>query len=261
MQNSNALAISWWPIGKPRPYGRNPRKIPAEAVAKVAASLAEFGFRQPIVVDKDGVIIVGHTRLKAATQLGMKKVPVHVAKDMTPEQAKAYRLADNRVAEFTEWDLDALTLEIGELKELSFDIEPLGFSVGELEDMFAEGGDDALEGHGDDQDDDQEPGSLLDLAKVTIAEPRYKVEKGDHYLIDKRHHLLVVGVMTDWPMWAPLLEKGAIFCPYPGPYVPYGKKVADHALIMVQPDKYTAGHLLDRFAEIKGRKSIRKVAA
>jgi len=76
-----------------RPYERNPR-INDQAVDAVAASLAEFGFRQPIVVDEDGVIIAGHTRWKAAKKLGLAKVPVHVATDLTPEQVRAYRIAD-----------------------------------------------------------------------------------------------------------------------------------------------------------------------
>ena len=80
------------------PYARNPRRNQA-AIAKVAASIKEFGFRQPIVVDSEYVVVVGHTRLEAAKILGLNEVPVHVAKDMTPAQAKAYRLADNRTGE------------------------------------------------------------------------------------------------------------------------------------------------------------------
>src|ERR1700730_12542265 len=79
------------PIGKIRPYENNPR-VNDQAVDAVAASIREFGFRQPIVVDADGVIIVGHVRYKAALKLGLKNVPIHVAKDLTPEQIKAYRI-------------------------------------------------------------------------------------------------------------------------------------------------------------------------
>src|ERR671925_2234981 len=86
-----------------KPYAGNPR-LNDDAVAAVAASIREFGFRQPIVVDAEGVIICGHTRYKAAEQLGLEKVPVHVAKDLTPEQIKAYRIADNKSAELSDWD-------------------------------------------------------------------------------------------------------------------------------------------------------------
>jgi DNA modification methylase len=115
-----------WPIEKPIPYARNPRKISEEAVAGVAGSIKEFGFKQPIVVDSDGVIIIGHTRLKAAQRLGLKEVPVLVASDLTPTQCQALRLTDNRVGEFSEWDSEMLTLEIEDLGG-AIDLEFAGF--------------------------------------------------------------------------------------------------------------------------------------
>ena len=78
------LRVTNWPINRPIPYSRNARKVPPKAIDKVAASLQEFGFRQPIVVDAAGVIIVGHTRLLAAKQLGWREAPVHVAESLTP---------------------------------------------------------------------------------------------------------------------------------------------------------------------------------
>ena len=126
------LAIAWWPITKPIPYARNARLCPEAAIAKVAASLKEFGFRQPIVVDGDGVVIAGHTRLLAAQRLGLARVPVHVARDLTPQQVKAYRLADNRTAQETSWDLELLPLEIAELADLGYDLDVLGFDPEEL---------------------------------------------------------------------------------------------------------------------------------
>ena len=94
-----------------KPYAKNPRNNDG-AVAAVADSITKYGFRQPIVVDTDGVIVVGHTRWKAAQKLGMAEVPVHVATDLTPEEARAYRIADNRVAELAEWDNDLLRPEL-----------------------------------------------------------------------------------------------------------------------------------------------------
>ena len=94
------------------PYEQNPRQND-DAVDAVAKSIREFGFRQPIVVDAEGVIICGHTRWKAAQKLGLEKVPVHVAKDLTPEQIKAYRIADNKTAELAEWDFDLLPHRAG----------------------------------------------------------------------------------------------------------------------------------------------------
>lgn len=92
-------------IGDIRPYEHNPRRNDP-AVDAVAASIREFGFRQPIVVDEAGVIVAGHTRWKAAQKLGLETVPVHVATGLTPAQIKAYRIADNKVAELAEWDFD-----------------------------------------------------------------------------------------------------------------------------------------------------------
>src|ERR1017187_4265617 len=101
------MHVEMRPIETIRPYANNPRTNDA-AVDAVAASIKEFGFRQPIVVDEDGVIIVGHTRYKAALKLGLTEVPVHVAVGLSPAQAKAYRLADNQTASLSSWDDDKL---------------------------------------------------------------------------------------------------------------------------------------------------------
>lgn len=118
-----------------QPYDHNPR-INDQAVDAVANSIREFGFRQPIVVDKEGVIIIGHTRWKAAQKLGLEKVPVHVANELTPTQTRAYRIADNKLAELAEWDLELLTAELNELQKLEFDLDFLGFSFAELEKLL-----------------------------------------------------------------------------------------------------------------------------
>src|SRR3982751_6914611 len=90
------MEVVVWPLERITPFARNARKIPPEAVSKVASSIREFGWRQPIVVDRDGVIVCGHTRLLAAQKLGLREVPVHVADNLTPAQVRAYRLLDNR---------------------------------------------------------------------------------------------------------------------------------------------------------------------
>ncbi|HOL26934.1 MAG TPA: DNA modification methylase [Phycisphaerae bacterium] len=125
------FAVELRKIDDIRPYERNPR-INDQAVDAVAASLAEFGFRQPIVVDADGVIIVGHTRWKAAKKLGLARVPVHVATDLTAEQARAYRIADNKTGELAEWDLEILPIELNELREGGLDLDVLAFDEEEL---------------------------------------------------------------------------------------------------------------------------------
>ena len=113
-----------------KPYGRNPRRN--QAIDKVAESIKDYGFRQPIVVDKQNVIIAGHTRFEAAKKLGLKKVPIHVAKDLSKEKVVAYRIADNRVAMDAQWDFPILKQEIGDLLDMNFDIDLLGFDDKEL---------------------------------------------------------------------------------------------------------------------------------
>jgi len=119
------------------PYARNPRNN-ADAVAKVAASIKEYGWRQPIVIDKERVVIAGHTRLMAAQRLGLEKVPVHVATGLTPQQVKAYRLADNRVAEEADWDDDLLGLELGELRDSQYAVDLTGFTEAEIASLLPE---------------------------------------------------------------------------------------------------------------------------
>jgi hypothetical protein len=114
-----------------KPYPNNPR-LNDDAVEAVAASIREFSFRQPIVVDAEGVIVVGHTRYKAALKLGLEMVPVHVATDLTPEQARAYRIADNKSAELSDWNYDLLPIELVELQGMNYDLGLLGFDQDEL---------------------------------------------------------------------------------------------------------------------------------
>lgn len=126
------LIIETWEVERVKPYDRNPRRIPQSAVDKVAASIRTFGWRQPIVVDKRGVIIAGHTRALAAQALGLSHVPVHVANSMTAKQARAYRLADNRVGEESSWDLDALAIELTDFAGDADVLDAIGFDNAEL---------------------------------------------------------------------------------------------------------------------------------
>ena len=112
-------------LKKIKQYENNPRKND-EAVGPVAESIKEFGFKSPIIVDKDNVIVAGHTRYKAAKRLKLKEVPCIVADDLTEEQIKAFRLADNKVGEIAEWDFDLLNME---LESISFDMSSFGFNI------------------------------------------------------------------------------------------------------------------------------------
>ena len=124
-------------IGEIKPYEKNPRKND-NAVDAVASSISQFGFKNPIVIDGNNVIICGHTRYKAAQKLGLNTVPCVVASDLTDEQIKAYRLADNKVAELAEWDIDLLGEELDgifdiDMSDFGFDIEAGGATSGTVE--------------------------------------------------------------------------------------------------------------------------------
>ncbi|HNO79214.1 MAG TPA: ParB N-terminal domain-containing protein, partial [Phycisphaerae bacterium] len=125
------MKITMRPLAEIKPYERNPRLNDA-AVDAVAESIERFGFRQPIVVDNDGVIVCGHTRWKAATKLELENVPVHVATDLTPEQIRAYRIADNKSGELASWNMDLLPIELAELQHAGIDWSLLGFDEDEL---------------------------------------------------------------------------------------------------------------------------------
>ncbi len=121
------MKVELWDISRLKPYPNNPRENES-AVEPVARSIEEFGFQQPIVVDQEGTIIVGHTRVKAAKKLKLKKVPVVIADNLTPEQVKAYRLADNKTNELAQWNMEELKLELDNLKmNFAVDMADFGF--------------------------------------------------------------------------------------------------------------------------------------
>jgi DNA modification methylase len=114
------------------PYVNNQKQHPEAQIEKIAGSIKEFGFLNPIIVDKDNVIIAGHGRYEAAKRLGLEKVPVIRAEHLTQAQIKAYRIADNRLAELAIWDEELLAVELAELEEINFDMDLLGFNEDEL---------------------------------------------------------------------------------------------------------------------------------
>ena len=147
------MKVQSWAIGRLKPYDQNPRDN-LKAVASVKRSIEDFGWRQPIVVDAQGVVIVGHTRLLVAQELGLKKVPVHVA-ELTPDEARAYRLADNRTHEDSEWNEELLVAELVAMKESGIDLEGTGFNTQELDRLLLS----ALGDDGADEFDPEPPGN------------------------------------------------------------------------------------------------------
>jgi DNA modification methylase len=192
------------PIGSIRPYENNPRRNDA-AVDAVARSIQAFGFRQPIVVDEAGVILVGHTRYKAALQLRMTEVPVHVAVGLSPEQARAYRLADNQTATLASWDDDKLVQELAQLQEMDFDVALTGFSEDDLKRLLGSAAGEGLT----DPDDIPEP------PDEAITQP------GDLWLLG--HHRLLCGDSSNSDDVDRLLDGAAIHLVHTDP--PYNVRV------------------------------------
>jgi DNA modification methylase len=169
------MQIQMMNIAEIRPYERNPRNNEA-AVSAVAKSIKEFGFRNPVILDKDKVIIAGHTRWAAAKSLGMTEVPCVIAEDLTPEQVKAFRIADNRTAEIAEWNYDLLPIELKELQGDGFDMSLLGFDTSELEQLLSDVKDEVEEGETDADD-------VPDVPDNAVSRPGEVYILGSHRLM------------------------------------------------------------------------------
>lgn len=167
------MEITNIPINEIIPYNKNPRKND-KAVDIVAKSIKEFGFKVPIILDKDNVIIAGHTRLKGAIKLGMTEVPVIWADDLTEEQVKAFRIMDNKTHEYADWDFKLLIEEFRDLKLKDINLELTGFSEAEINKIL--------------------PDYVEELELPDVTNPKYKIEKGDIYQLGE--HRLMCGDST-----------------------------------------------------------------
>ena len=126
------MKLEMWPIDRPKDYPKNARKWTAKDIETVALSIRKFGFRQPLVVDVKDVIVVGHLRRAGARLAGLKEIPVHIAADLTPEQIKAYRLADNKTGELAQWVPEMLASDFLDLRVADFDISLTGFNIDDI---------------------------------------------------------------------------------------------------------------------------------
>ena len=133
MQLRLPATVEHWPIDRLRPYGRNPRTHSEEQVAQIAASMAEFGWTNPVLASAEGEVIAGHGRLEAARKLGLREAPVLVLEHLTPEQRRAYLIVDNKLALNAGWDDALLAAELAQLKDEGFDLALTGFGEDELD--------------------------------------------------------------------------------------------------------------------------------
>lgn len=220
------LDIEYFPLSQIKPYKGNPRKNQA-AIQKVMASLREFGWRQPIVVDKSHTIVVGHTRYEAAKLLGEYDAPVHVAHNLTPEQIRAYRIADNKTGEEAEWDEDKLAREIQAIMNSGQDPLATGFEKPELDRLL-----------GIAQKLDATDGTIEPGEAPPEGEPITK--PGDVWLLGA--HRLMCGDSTDNEAVAHLMQGEKADCVNTDP--PYGVDKQHEKLGTIEGDKLVRDALL-----------------
>lgn len=167
--------IEQWPLERLLPYARNARTHSEEQVAQIAASIAEFGFTNPILAGSDGVIVAGHGRLAAARKLGLSVVPVVVLDHLSPTQRRALVIADNRIAENAGWDEAMLRVELAALQDEEFDLALTGFDADALAELMA-GDETDAEGQGDDD-------AVPEVAETPVSRPGDVWQLGEHRLL------------------------------------------------------------------------------
>lgn len=240
------------------PSARNARTHSESQVAEIAGSIKEYGWTNPVLIDEQGGIIAGHGRVLAARYLKQKKVPCIVLAHLNDAQKRAYMLADNKIALNAGWDEDLLKSELQALADEGYNLGLTGFSGDELEQMQI-----ALRGPpGDGTGMPPEPTrDLLGLVNVAIEDPRTKVIDGEAYYLTRdgiTHVLHVASVIDGFAEWSPSMRTGSRFCPFPGVFVLLAPGAGEHPLVLVQPDHYIAGHIIDRFIDVYGDESVEK---
>ena len=203
--------IEQWPTAKLLPYARNARTHSEEQVAQIAASIAEFGFTNPILAGADGVIVAGHGRLAAAHKLGLALVPVVVLEHLSPTQRRALVIADNRIAENAGWDEAMLRIELVTLQDDDFDVSLTGFDADALADLLAD-----EDGNGDGETDDD---AVPEITETPISRP------GDVWVLGG--HRLLCGDSTKAECFEQLLQGAQVDMVFTDP--PYNVNYANTA--------------------------------
>ncbi len=232
-------------------------------IPEIMDSILRFGFTEaPLRDERTGLISAGHGRKRALLNLEAKGVPlpdgilagpdgrwrVPVQRgwaSKNDEEARAYLITSNRLTEIGGWITPKLADILGPLAQMPGGLTGTGFTPAEVEEVLAQHRRDA-------EDDSASAGSLLALSDVTFGEPTTQVEPGQVWLINERHHLCCLDVMTDHALWAPYLTPDALFVPYPGPFAALTERALTTPFVMVQPDRYIAGHIIDKFVSVHG---------
>lgn len=239
------------PIAKLRLWERNPRSISQTALDRLKQSMdadPDMLLARPCIALPDGRVVAGNMRLRAAQELGWNTVPTVYA-DLDENRAATWAMRDNNT--YGEWDELALAEMLREMEEAQVDLDLTGFVRDDLDRLL----DTLNEPAGPPAD----RGLELALSDVSIGDPNHEVERGQLWRVG-RHTLAVVGIYDGWPTWAPLLEDGDLFVPYPTPTLPLGDRAERSRLVLVQPDPWLAGHLLDKYAAVRGEDGIELIA-
>lgn len=235
----------------------NPRKGDIDSVKR---SYEAFGQRKPIVARRTGIaenglskgiVTAGNHQLQAARALKWKEIAV-VFIDEDEQTSKAFSVADNRTHDLGTYDdteLKALLKEIEEFDEALF--AATSYSLNDIEQTLS-----TLELDSE-QGNEENRGELLSLLSVAYGEPKHQVQIGDIWKLGS-HIMVIADVMKDWNKWVNYLEDGLLFVPYPGPYVALTKRLDKQPSVMVQPNVYLAGHILDKYVAVHGADSVRR---
>lgn len=220
-----------------QPHPDNPRQGDVDAIGE---SIDANGFYGALLVQQStGHILVGNHRYLAAMKAGIEQLPALVI-DVDDERAKRILVADNRSGDMATWDEDALHAMLSELAVTDEELAGTLYSQDELDNLLLR--DTGTTPPGD--------GSLLAKTDVTVGPPQRTVERGQVWHVGP-HVLVCADVLTGWPTWAPYLSgDDLVFAPYPSPFLPFSEKLDGRRLLLVQPNSYLAGHLLDKWVAI-----------
>lgn len=229
------------PIEKLTLLPGNPRRGDVDAIAR---SLERFGQRKPVVVNNDGTVIAGNHTVMAARQLGWDEVAA-VEVDDDPITAQAFALADNRTGDlgtYDDADLLAMLQAVAEHEDL---LIATAYTPEDLLALLDSG-----------TEDGETRGMLLAQAAAVVGEPSVLPERHSRWHLGE-HLLVVADLLSEHHLWRDELDDGVVFCPYPGPMVTVASALRGRRLLLVQPDRYLAGHILDMHASLFGAEEVR----
>lgn len=254
-------ALEWSPVAvsELRPNEQNPRSISRQRFDDLVYSLRQDPDMlqvRPIVALPDGRVIMGNMRLRAAIELGWDTIPTSVV-DLDEERAKQWLVRDN--VPYGEWEEDGLAELMYELNQAGSDMRLTGYDADMIKKLLQSVAPDESDPAGG-PGTATPTGRMLAIADVTMQEPSHAVERGEVYRVGP-HVLVCAGVYDGWHLWSELLAEGVLFVPYPSPAAPLSSRANHHRLLLVQPDTFVCGHLLDSYATLVAEDQVALVDA